>query len=450
MKIVIVGVGKVGTTLCEVLVKEHHNITIIDNNQKVVEELITKFDVSGIVGNGSNLDILKEAEISKADIIIATTELDELNILTSALGKKYGAKYAIARIRNPEYAAQTDFFNEELGIDLVINPELEAANEMLRILRFPSAESIDVFANNRVEIVGVKIKEDSELLNYNLEELRKKYKIKFLICAVERNKEAIIPNGKFEFQANDTIFFTSSNLEMVKLFKELGIYKNRARNIMIAGGGVISYYLAKQLLEVYSKVKIVELDSARCYELKELLPSASIVHGDASNIDLLNEEGFKDIDAFVTLTGFDEENIILSLYAKNANISKIITKINKFSYYDILSSLDLTSVISPKLLTANIILRYIRSLENVLNFKVETLHKFINNQVEALEFLITEESELTNVKLKDLTLKDSILIALIFRKNQIIIPTGEDVILPQDRIIVVTNKHNLYNLEILK
>lgn len=448
MKIIIVGMGKVGSTLCEFLEKENHEIVIIDSNPAFVEDAVNRFDVSGVVGSGANSDILIEAGAKKADIIIATTELDEVNILACLFGKKYGIKYAIARVRNPEYSNQTKFFNEELGLDMIINPEYEAANEISRILRLPSAENIETFANNRVEIVGVKLKEDSLLINKSLSELRNTLKTKFLVCAVERYGIAIIPKGKFTLKAGDTIYVTGSKSEILNFFKELGIFKNRAKNIMIVGGGMISYYLARQLLETNCKVKIVEIDKERCYELKELLPNANIVLGDGSDKELLIEEGIHEADAFVTLTGLDEENIILSLYAQHQNISKVITKITKISYYDILSTLNLSSTISPKLITANNILRYIRSLQNAIDSRVETLYKLINNQVEALEFLITQENEITNKKLKDLKLKEDLLVAIIIRGSKIIIPNGDDMIMPQDRVIIVTTNQNINDLDI--
>ncbi len=449
MKIIIVGVGKVGSTLCDFLAKENHDIVIVDTNRDLVEKLIDEYDVSGVVGSGASNDILVEAGAKKTDIIIATTEYDELNILACLFGKRNGIKYAVARIRNPEYAKQTKFFYEELNLDMIINPELEAALEIERILHFPSAENIETFADNKVEIVGLKLNQNSVFINLTLEEARNILKTKFLVCAVERNNNAIIPNGKFKMEINDTIYVIGSKNDILKLFKELGIYKNRAKNIMIIGGGFATYYLASQLLEMKCKVKIIEMDKFKALELKESLPNADIILGDGSNRDLLIEEGIDEVDAFVSLTGIDEENIILSLFAKHKQIPKVITKINKISYNDILTSLELSSIISPKLITTFKILRYIRSLNNALGLKVETLYKIINNQVEALEFLITEKSEFTNIPLKDLRLKPNILISAIIRGTNIIVPSGEDMILPHDRIIIVTTNMQLGNLNIL-
>lgn len=450
MKIIIVGIGKVGSTLCELLASENHDVVIIDTDGRIVEEHINKFDVSGIVGSGRNIDILLEAGIKTADMIIATTEQDELNILACLIGKQQGVKHTIARVRNPEYSTQTKFLHKNLELDLVINPELESANEISRILRFPSAENIELFAKNRVEIVGFKITEDSILVKKTLEGARKKLNTKFLVVAVERNYEAIIPKGQFKLEANDVIYVTGTKSDILKLAKEIGVYKNSAKKIMIIGGSVITYYLAKQLLKTNTKVKIVEMDKERCFELKELLPQATIIQGDGSNKDLLIEEGINEVDAFVTLTGLDEENIILSLYAKHEGVHKVITKINNISYYDILSTLNLSSIISPKLITAYNILRYVRSLQNAINLQVENVYKLINNQVEAIEFLVQDENELTHKQIKDLKLKKDVLVAVIIRGNDIIIPTGEDMILPNDRVIIISTNQNLANMEILR
>jgi len=450
MKIIIVGIGKVGSTLCEFLTKENHEVVIIDSNAKIVEDMINKYDISGIAGSGTNINTLLDAGIKSADILIATTEHDELNILTCMFAKQQGVKHAIARVRNPEYSTQTKFMNEDLKLDLIINPELEAANEISRILRFPSAETIELFAKNRVEIVGFKIPKNSKFINYSLEELRKQLNTKFLVVAVDRAKKAIIPTGKFTLQENDIIYVTGAKGDILNLAKELGIYKDRAKKIMIIGGSVITYYLANQLIKANAKVKIIEMDKDRCLELKELLPQATIIQGDGTDKDLLIEEGLNETDAFITLTGLDEENIILSLFANHLGVHKVITKINNLTYYEILSSLNLSSVISPKIITAYNILRYVRSLQNAIDLSVENVYKLINNKVEAIEFLVKNDNELTNTKIKDLKLKENVLIAVIIRGANIIIPTGDDVILPNDRVIIISTNQNITNLEILE
>lgn len=450
MKIIIVGVGKVGSTLCDFLSNENHDVVIVDTNAKIVEETINKYDVSGVVGSGTNIEVLLEAGVKGADMIIATTEFDELNILTCLIGKQQGVRHTIARVRNPEYSTQTKFMSEDLKLDLIINPELEAANEISRVLRFPSAESVELFAKNRIEIVGFKLPKNSKMVNSSLEEIRKQTKTNFLIVAVERKQKAIIPTGKFKLEENDIIYVTGAKGDILNLAKEMGIYKDRAKKIMIIGGSVITYYLAKQLIRTNTNVKIVEMDRDRCVELKQLLPQATIIQGDGTDKDLLIEEGINDVDAFVTLTGLDEENIILSLFAKNEGVHKVITKINNLSYYNILASLNLSSIISPKLITAYNILRYIRSLQNAIELSVENIYKLINNQVEAVEFLVKNDNDITNIPIKELNLKPDILIAVIIRGTNIIFPSGDDMILPNDRVIIISTNQNIANLEILQ
>lgn len=451
MKIIIVGVGKVGRLLVDYLTKENHEVIIIDTNEDIINELVDTFDVIGVVGNGASFDCLNDAKANNADLLIAVTELDELNILSCLVGRKYGIKHTIARVRNPEYSNQAFFLNQELGLNLVVNPELEAANEISRMLRFPSADNIETFANGRAEIICLHIKDNSPLCNLNLIEIKHKYKFNFLICAIEREGKALIPEGKSIIKENDIIHLTGPKKEITLFFKEIGIFKNKTKNVMLIGGGKLSFYLAKQLLDNNLRVKIFEIDPNRCKELKEALPNATIVIGDGSNQDLLYEEGITNTDALVALTGFDEENIILGLYAKRLNIPKIITKVNKFSYLDILQSLGLTSSISPKFVTANHILSYARSIQNTLDSKVETVYKLANGLVEFLEFLITNESEVTNIKLKDLKLNDNILIACIIRKNNLIIPNGNSYIMPHDRVILATTNSNINDImDILK
>jgi trk system potassium uptake protein TrkA len=447
MKIIIIGAGKVGSTIIQFLVKEGHDITVIDTNNKTVNEVVNNYDIKGVVGNGASYPIQIEAEAKRADLLIATTSSDELNILCCLVGKKSGIFHTIARVRNPDYSDQINFINQELGLNLIVNPELEAANEISRILRFPSAIKIDSFSKNQVEIVEMKVEHDSILVNKSLADLRRELQIIFLICAVERSGEVYIPSGDFIIQSKDKLYVTASKADITQFFKKIGLYRSRSKNIMIIGGSKITYYLAKQLIESNSKVKIIEVDEKRAYELSEALPDAVVIAGDGSNKTLLFEEGIETMDAVVTLTGLDEENIVISLLSEKLKVPKVITKVNRFAYHDILESIGLGTVISPKALTAYIILRYVRSLENSMNSKFETLYKLVNDQVEAAEFHISNETNYTNIKFKDLKLKENILIACIIRNNQVIIPRGEDYILPKDNVIVVTAGRILTDFE---
>jgi trk system potassium uptake protein TrkA len=447
MKIIIVGAGKVGNTITEFLAQEDHDVVIIDINNKAVNEAINNYDIRGVIGNGASYDVLLEAGANKADILIACTSSDELNILSCLVGQKTGIPNTIARVRNPEYSNQIDFLYQELGINLIVNPEYAAANEISRILRFPSATKIDTFAKDRVEIVEFKIAENSRIANKSLSQIRKEMQITFLICAVERDSKVYIPDGNFIIQEKDKIYVTASRTDITLFFKQLGLYLNRARNVIIVGGSKITYYLAKQLLDSKSEVKIIEVDQRRAVEFSELLPNAKIIAGDGSNQDLLIEEGIEKADALVTLTGFDEENIIISLFAEKLKVPRVITKVNRDAYHDILGSIGLESIISPKSLTAYQILRYVRSLENTMHSQVQTLYKLVNDQVEAVEFYINNETEYTNIKFKDLKLPRNTLIASIIRDKKVIIPNGEDCLKAKDSVVIVTMDRHLRALE---
>ncbi|HHU55608.1 MAG TPA: Trk system potassium transporter TrkA [Acholeplasmataceae bacterium] len=438
MKIIIVGIGKIGRNLTYFLSQENHDITVIDTNPNVIENIVGLYDVKGIVGNGASNEILQEAEIQKTDLLIASSSSDELNILCSLVGKMNGVKYTIARVRNPEYSSQINFMHHELGLNMIVNPELEAANEILQMLKFPSALQVDKFAGGKVDIVEIKLEEASPIVGKTLSNIRTNFQIKFLICAVERDGKAYIPSGDFILQPKDKIYVTASNKEIVKFFKKLGILKDRARKVMIIGGSKISYYLAKQLEEANVDVKIIEMDINRCQELSDTLNNVTIIHGAGSDHNLLEEEGISSCDAFVTLTGLDEENIITSLYAIKKNISKVITKINRDNLTDILGTIGIDSIISPKAIITNSVLSFIRSIENTFGSKVKRLYKLVNNQVEATEFYIQQKTNFTNVLIKDLKTKPNVLIACIIRNNNIIIPTGNDLLKPQDSVIVVS------------
>lgn len=447
MRIIIVGAGKVGITITQFLSEEGHDLIVIDTNPKAVNDAVNNYDVKGVIGNGASHNILQEAEAEKADVLIASTPSDELNILCCLMGRKNGIPNTIARVRNPDYSDQIDFIHEELGLNLIVNPEYEAANEISRILRFPSATKIETFAKGRAEIVEMKVTDDSLLAGKSLSQLRKELGITFLICAVERDGNVYIPTGNFMLQTKDRIYVTASKEYIAQFFKKIGLYKNRSRNIIIIGGGKITYYLAKQLLESKANVKIIEVDDKRARELSETLPDATIIAADGSNQDILIEEGLKNSDALVTLTGLDEENIIISLFAEKMKVPKVITKVNHYAYRDILESIGLETIISPKSLTAYTILRYVRSLENTLNSQVQTLYKMVNDRVEAAEFYITNETDYTNIYFRDLHLKDNILIASIIRDNKVIIPSGEDFLKAKDSVVVVTTNRYLTTLE---
>ena len=364
MKIIIVGCGKVGTTLAEQLNNENHDIMLIDKNPSVIRTVTERIDGMGIVGNGAVYQIQIEAGIKETDLLIATTGSDELNMLCCMIAKKAGNCHTVARIRNPEYHSEINYIREELGISLAINPEMSAAMEIAKLLRFPSAISIDTFAKGRLEILKFIIPDHSALHNLKVRELPARLNCNVLICAIERDSQVIIPSGESILSAKDKISFIASPAEANEFFKQVGIDSSTIKTVLFAGGGKITYYVAKILENTRIKMKILESDLGRCNELSELLPRAMVIHGDASNQDLLTQEGIAQTDAFASLTGFDEENIMLSLYAAIQSKAKLITKVNKIAFENVINSMNLGSVIYPKLITAQTILQYVRAIEN--------------------------------------------------------------------------------------
>lgn len=446
MKIVIVGDGKVGQALTGRLAEEGHDLVVIDSSPEALRTSVEVHDVMGISGNGASYAVQKEAGVEDADLLIAATSGDELNLLCCLVAKKLGAQHTIARVRNPDYADQLVMMREDLGLSMTVNPEMAAATEIARMLRFPSALKLDSFARGMVELVEIKVKEGSPLLGQALYTLSSHLGIRILICAVRRGEEVYIPTGSFVLQQGDKISITATPSEMDSLFRKLGIYRHKIHRVMVVGGGRIAYYLAKQLLKLGMSVKIIEKDAARCELLSEALPKARIILGDGSDRELLEEEGIEEMDALVALTGMDEENIIISMYAGTLELGKVVTKINRMSFQEILDSAGIESVISPKGITVNQIVRYVRAMQNSQGSNVETLHRIVGGRVEALEFNVTADPEVTGIPLKDLRTRQNLLIAGILRGRTIIYPGGNDTIEPGDSVIVVTTGHQLKDL----
>ncbi|MBR4292275.1 MAG: Trk system potassium transporter TrkA [Clostridia bacterium] len=447
MKIVVIGLGKIGLTLTEYLSKEGNDVTVVDTDPAVVESAVNSFDVMGVTGNGVNYSVQLEAGVKTADIMIAMTSTDEMNMLCCLVAKKVGVKHTIARIRDPEYSSQFMFMLDEMGLDMVVNPEMESAREIARSLRFPAAIKIDTFAKGRVDLVEMKISQGSILDGIKVFELQKKLNVKLLVCAVLRGDEVFIPSGHFTLMAGDRIHFTASHSELVLFFKTVDKERMRTKRVFLIGGGRIAYYLSDQLLEIGMSVKIVEKDKKRALELSELLPKADIVYGDATDQELLAEENFDSADTCVALTGVDEENMILSMYANQRQIKKVITKVNKPSLVGILKDVGLDTVISPKQITTNMILSYVRAMNNSGASSIKTLYKLVDDRVEALEFYVSENSDVTDKPLRELSLKKNMLISCIIRQNAIIIPGGNDSIKVGDSVVVVTANENLSVLD---
>ncbi len=451
MQIIIVGCGNVGSTLAEQLSKEGHNITIIDTKSDVVKHVSNTFDIMGIVGNGAGYSIQMEAGIENADLLIAVTSSDELNLLCCLIAKKAGGCHTIARVRNPVYSREINFIKEEMGLSMVINPEDAAAMEIARVLKFPSAIKIDTFAKGKIELVKYRIEEDSVLCDQALKNVSAKYKSEVLVSMVERDEDVFIPGGNFVLRAKDEISVIGSARNTVQFFKKLGVTTTKAKSAFIVGGGETGFYLASQLLSIGVKVKIVERDRGRCEELSELLPQAMIICGDGTDRELLLEEGVAQTGAFVALTNLDEENIMLSLYVKSISKAKLITKVHRIAYDKIIGELDLGSVIYPKFITAETIITYVRAMQNSIGSNIETLYRMNNDRVEVLEFVVKEDSPVLGIPLQELKLKPNLLISCINHKGNVVIPRGQSVIKAGDTVVIVTTMTGLHDIkDILK
>lgn len=439
MNIIIVGCGKVGQKLAEKLSQEKENdITVIDLRRNVVQDLINQYDIMGVCGSCSSLDTLTEAGVKDADILIAVTGSDEVNLLTCLIAKKAGGCQTVARVRKPDYAKELHLFKEDLGLALIINPEFTAATEMARVLRFPSAIQIDTFAKGRAEILKFRIPQNSPLDGMYIKDIHKKFDCDILVCGVEREEDAFIPGGDFELKSGDDISIVASISNGAQFFRQIGIKTNRVKDTMIVGGGATAYYLAKQLIATGIKVKIIEQNPERCEELCGLLPKASIINADGTDNRVLLEEGLEYADSFVSLTNIDEENILLSLFAKSKMKGKLITKINRIAYDDVISGLDLDTTVYPKNITAEYIVRFVRAKKNSIGSNIETMHMILDGKAEAIEFRVNEASPVTGITLEELNLRDNTLITCIIRRGKVIMPRGKDVIMPEDTVIVVT------------
>lgn len=447
MNITVVGCGKIGRAIIENLVAEGHNITAVDNNSFVVEKIVDTYDCIGICGSGTDCDTLAESGVENCRLFIAVTSSDEFNMLSCFMAKRMGARHTIARIRNPEYNDNNlEFMRQQLGISMAINPELLAAKEAFNMLKLPSAIKVDTFSRGNFEIVELKIKEDSPLDGMSLIDVRKNYKAQFLVCAVRRQEEAFIPDGNFVLKKGDRIGITASPDEIVKLLKMLGIMQKRTKSVMISGASRTAYYLAKMLIQSGNPVKIIDRDEERCTEFCEELSQAVIIHGNATKQDLLIEEGIRNVDAFAALTGSDEENVLLSLYAASQKVPKVVSKINRDEFVHLADNIGIDSTISTRRIISDVLVRYARGLRNSAGNKMETLYKIMEGKAEALEFKIQEDCPLIDKSLKDIFLKKNILVAGILRGRKTIIPSGDDFISAGDTVIVLAAGHRINDI----
>ena len=452
MNIIIVGGGKVGMTLAAQLGNEEHEITLIDTDAKHVESAVNSFDIQGIVGNGTSYRTQLDAGIENADLLIAVTDTDETSLLSCLIAKKAGDCHTIARVRDPEHYNEIDFIKEELGLSMAINPEIAAAANIYNLIQVPSALGVDTFAKGRVNMLQLEIPKGSVLDGLKLSELEKtvkfQMKAQLLVCIVESGDKVIIPNGDTVLKAGDRISVILPISELRGALNKIGIKAKPIKNVMIAGGGNISYYLAKMLVRSGIGVKILEINRARCEELSLLVPEAMIINGDASDQQLLIEEGLLGTDAMVSLTSIDEENILLSLYAHKVSAAKCITKISKIAFEEVVRELPIGTVICPKTITSQMISSYVRSMQNSMGSNVETLYRMMDGRVEALEFKVSKNAtgSYLNVPLMNLKLKPNILICSIIRGRKITTPSGRDVIKSGDTVIIVTTTTGLDDL----
>ncbi len=451
MDIIIVGCGKVGQALVEQLNEEGNNITVIDLLPEKVNNLASRQDVMGVVGNGATHLIQQEAGISHADLLIAVTGSDELNLLCCLIAKKAGNCQTIARVRSPQYYTEAPFLKDELGLAMVINPEQAAANEIARILRFPSAIKIETFGRGRVELLKFRLPEDSPLVGCAAKDIVAKLHCDVLVCTVERGDEVYIPNGEFVFEEKDVISIVAATRKAADFFRKIKYKTNSVKDVMIVGGGEIGHYLCEQLIRSGMSVKLIEKDPKRCDELCALLNDVTIINGDASDQNVLLESGLEYTGAFVALTNLDEENILLSLFAKSACDCKLVTKINRIDFGSVINHLDLDTIIYPKNITSDYIVRYVRAMKSSIGSNMETLYNIIKGKVEAAEFIIKEASPAVGVPLMKLGLKRGVLVAAILREKKVMIPRGHDSLQIGDAVIIVSSQLALHDItDILK
>lgn len=446
MQIIIVGCGKVGSTLAEQLQEEDTDITLIDILAEKTNALSEDIDAMGIVGNGASINTLMEAGIENADIMIAVTGSDELNLLCCLIAKKTSQCHTIARVRNPIYGNEISFIKERLGIDMIINPEFAAAQEISRLLRFPSAIKIDTFARGRVELLKFKVLPEFNLDGMSVSRIVEKLQCDVLFCAVESEGRVSIPGGNHVIHNGDLVSILAAPRNAAQFFKKIGLKTNQVKNALIVGGGTISHYLTRMLLDMKINVKIIENDKVRCEELSDFLPNATIINGDGSDRPLLLEEGLARTEAFVALTNLDEENIFLSLFAKTVSNAKLVAKVNRLAFDDVIDNLDIGSVIYPKYITADSILQYVRAMQNSIGSNVETLYHILDNRAEALEFAIKNTCPVLGIPLSELNLKKNLLVGYLNRHGKVKIPRGNDTLQVGDTVIIVTTHKGLRDI----
>ena len=448
MRIVVVGVGKVGKTLADQLTREEHDVVVIDRNEEVLQRIQDMLDMLCVSGNGANAKTLLEAGVGKADIIIAATASDETNMLCCLIAKRLGAKYTIARIRDPEYNESLALLQQELGIDMTINPERATAQEISRLLRFPFASNIENFARGQVEMVEFRCLDTDPIAGLALKEMPTRIRNlpRVLYAAVERNGEVTIPNGDFVIQAGDRLYVAADTATMSHYFRHMGRNAKRVRSAMILGGGRVSYYLARIIAPIGIDVSMIEIDKSKSERLSEMLPDVNVILGDGTDQELLMQAGLQDTDAFVALCDRDEENLMTALYAARQGVPKVVVKNNRLTYADIINSLGLDSIVSTRSITVDTILRYVRARVNGGGTAVEKLFRLVSGKAEALEFVASKGDPYIGIPLKSLTMRQNTLVAVIVRRNKVIVPSGNDTIEAGDNVLIITRESGVSDL----
>ena len=444
MRVVIIGDGRVAHKIAVQLVEEDYDIVLIDQDEGNLKASLNELDIFCVTGNGADAEVQKQADVPKADLVIACTSSDEVNMLSCLLAKKLGAKHTVARVRKPMYYNQIDLLKDDLHLSMAVNPDLTTSNAIARIVLFPGADKIETFMKGRVELVESQVRDISPLVGLSLAEIYRKYRIKVLVCAAKRGSEVIIPDGNFVVGAGDRLYIAAAHKQIKAFFNAVGQKPGKVKNVMICGGGRLGFYLAQRLIQAGKQVKIIEKNVKRCEELCELLPKATIIEGDSTDYELLVEEGIHEADAFVAVTSMDEDNIIMSLFAKTQGVEKIVAKVNEDSRAQMVEGLGIDSIVSTKGATADTIMNYVRARMNSYSIaNVETIYQLLNGKVEALEFILKKECEFMNIPLKELRTKKDYLIACIGRKGKIIIPNGDDHLEVGDSVVVVTKNRGL-------
>lgn len=438
MKIIIIGCGTVGSGICLQIAKEGHDITVIDDREQAVSDISSVCDVIGVVGSGIDLSVLRKAGVENADLVISVTPSDEVNLLSCLTARKLGARNTIARVGNPDYTEMLQLVKQDMALAMTVNPELSAAKKIYRMLRYPSAAKVETFYRGKVELVEFAVTANSPFCNKSLFDLRSSLKMNFLVCGVLRAGEMIIPSGHFVLQEGDIIGVTASDDELNRLFKAAKMFKQPPKNVIIVGGGPVTYHLEGMLKKSKIHSTVIESEKTRCYELTDAYNS-TVVCDDGTKQEVLLAEGIERTDAFLALADKDEQNVIMSMYARSKKVPKIITLIHKLSYVDFFAASDLQSIVTPKSITATDILQYVRALSDDADSEIEALHKIMDGHAEAIEFSIKQEIEgITDIPLKDLRPRSGILIACLIRGRKVVIPSGLDAIHKGDTVLIVT------------